>query len=79
VADAKTLAAIAAELEPQKPEPEPKPEPKPKSKATFVVTAAFSDGEPREVEGLSTRSALNKQVNAFLSDGARFVQISPEN
>lgn len=79
VADAKTLSAIAAELEPQKPEPEPKPEPKPKSKATFVVTAAFSDGEPREVEGLSTRSALNKQVNTFLSDGARFVQISPEN
>lgn len=81
VANKKTEKAIAKELEPEKPEPrpEPEPEPKPKSKPTFVVTAAFPDGEPREVEGLSTRAALNKQVNAFLAGGARFVQISPES
>jgi hypothetical protein len=76
VADSKTLAAIAKALEP-KPEPVPKPRPKPKQ--AFVVTAAFERGAPREVNGLTTRAALNKQVSAFIDDGARFVQVSPES
>lgn len=85
VASPKTVTAIEVELEQrgQGPEPPPAPEPKPvgraKPKPAFVVTAAFPDGEPREVAGLTTRSALNKQVNAFLADGARFVQVSPES
>jgi hypothetical protein len=82
VANKKTQEAITKDLEPDAPKPkpkqEPKPDPKPKSKPTFVVTAAFAGGEPREVEGLATRTELNKRVNAFLADGARFVQISPE-
>jgi Putative peptidoglycan binding domain/CHAP domain len=75
VAGSKALAAIAKELKPPKPEPTPPPP----SKAAFVVTAAFVDGKPKEVNGLTTRTALNKQVGAFLDDGARFVQISPES
>ena len=57
--------------------PEPEPASPAKPKPAFVVTAAFLEGEPREVAGLTTRTALNKQVGAFLDDGARFVQISP--
>jgi hypothetical protein len=76
VAGSKTLAAIAKGLKPPKPEPTPPP---PASKAVFVVTAAFVDGKPKEVNGVTTRTALNKQVGAFLDDGARFVQISPES
>jgi hypothetical protein len=80
VASPKTVAAIAKALEPPEPEPkpEPKPMPEPTARPAFVVTAAFPEGDPREVGGLTTRAALNKQVNAFLADGARFVQISPE-
>ncbi len=78
VANTKTLTAIAETLEPKKPRPEPPTTPR-ATKPTFVVTAAFPEGEPRQVEGLSTRTALNKQVSAFLNDGARFVQISPES
>ncbi len=78
VANSKTLAAIAKALEPPKPEPKPKPEPD-KDKPRFVVTAAFPDAQPKQVEDLTTRAALNKQVGAFLNDGARFVQISPES
>jgi hypothetical protein len=77
VANAKTLKAIAAALEPEKPEPE-RPPARASSKPSYVVTAAFPDGDPQQVEGLTTRTALNKQVNAFLGKGARFVQISPE-
>jgi hypothetical protein len=77
VAGSKTLAAIAKELKP--PKPEPKPEPRPAPKAAFVVTAAFGDGKPKEVDGLTTRTALNKQVGTFLDDGARFVQVSPKS
>jgi Putative peptidoglycan binding domain/CHAP domain len=77
VAGSKTLAAITKELKPPKPEPEPEPRPAPK--AAFVVTAAFGDGKPKEVNGLTTRTALNKQVGTFLDDGARFVQVSPES
>jgi len=77
VANKKTLEAIAEELKPEKPEPEPPPGVV--SKSAFVVTAAFTGSEPRQVVGLSTRSALNKQVSAFLDEGARFVQISPES
>jgi peptidoglycan hydrolase-like protein with peptidoglycan-binding domain len=75
VANSKTIAAIEKALEPPKPEPKPQPAPK----AAFVVTAAFVDAKPKEVNGLTTRTALNKQVGAFLDDGARFVQISPES
>jgi surface antigen len=77
VANTKTLRAIDQALEPEK--PEPRPTPQPSTKPTFVVTAAFPDGDPRQVEGLVTRTALNKQVGAFLNEGARFVQISPES
>jgi Putative peptidoglycan binding domain/CHAP domain len=80
VASPKTVTAIAEALEPAQPKPEPVPEPTPKPpKTTFVVTAAFPEGEPQEVAGLTTRAALNKQVGKFLGDGARFVQISPES
>jgi hypothetical protein len=75
VASPKTVTAIAKALEPTEPAPEPGPRP---PRATFVVTAAFPEGEPREVGGLTTRTALSKQVGKFLDDGARFVQISPE-
>ena len=75
VASSKTIAAIEKALEPPKPEPKPRPA----AKAAFVVTAAFGDGKPKEVNGLATRTALNKQVGTFLDDGARFVQISPES
>jgi surface antigen len=78
VASAKTVKAVDAAIEPERPEPKPKPTPRPKARSTYVVTAAFVDSDPRQVEGLSTRMALNKQVSAFLDDGARFVQISPE-
>jgi surface antigen len=77
VANTKTLKAIDQTLEPEK--PEPRPTPQPSTKPTFVVTAAFPDGNPRQVEGLATRTALNKQVGTFLNEGARFVQISPES
>ena len=76
VANAKTLNAIDKALEPEKPEPSPTP--RPSTKPTYVVTAAFPDSDPRQVEGLATRTALSKQVSAFLNEGARFVQISPE-
>ena len=81
VASPKTVTAIAKALEPREPKPEPEPEPsiRPAARPAFVVTAAFLEGEPREVGGLTTKAALNKQVNAFLADGARFVQISPES
>jgi hypothetical protein len=75
VASSKTIAAIEKALEPPKPEPKPRPA----AKAAFVVTAAFGDGKPKEVNGLTTRTALNKQVGTFLDDGARFVQVSPES
>ena len=78
VASPKTVAAIAKALEPPEPKPEPERKPEPTARPAFVVTAAFPEGDPREVGGLTTRAALNKQVNAFLVDGARFVQISPE-
>jgi hypothetical protein len=79
VASPRTLTAVAKALEPARPEPEPAPEPDPRPpRSTFVVTAAFPEGEPREVGGLTTRAALNKQVGEFLGAGARFVQISPE-
>jgi hypothetical protein len=78
VASPKTVAAIAKALEPPEPKPKPEPRPEPTARPAFVVTAAFPEGEPREVGGLTTRAALNKQVNAFLVDDARFVQISPE-
>lgn len=79
VASPKTQTTIGVALKPEKPEPEPVPEPASpaKPKPAFVVTAAFLEGEPREVAGLTTRTSLNKQVGAFLDDGARFVQISP--
>jgi Putative peptidoglycan binding domain/CHAP domain len=76
VANTKTLKAIDQTLESEK--PEPRPTPRPSAKPTFVVTAAFPGSGPRQVEGLATRTALNKQVGAFLNEGARFVQISPE-
>ncbi len=81
VASPKTLTAIAKAFEPQEPKPEPEPQPvaRRKPKTAFVVTAAFLEGEPREVAGLTTRTAVNKQVNAFLAEGARFVQVSPES
>jgi Putative peptidoglycan binding domain/CHAP domain len=80
VADSKTRAAIAKALEPAKPEPKPEPVPTPRAKPrpAFVVTAAFQRGAPKEVSGLTTRAALNRQVSTFLNEGARFVQISPE-
>jgi peptidoglycan hydrolase-like protein with peptidoglycan-binding domain len=77
VANPKTLKAIDQALEPEK--PEPRPTPRPSTKPTFVVTAAFPHSNPRQVEGLATRTALNKQVSAFLNEGARFVQISPDS
>ena len=81
VGNFKTMTAIAKKLEPSKPDPKKKPTstPRPKPKPAFVVTAAFADAKPKEVDGLTTRTALNKQVGAFLDDGARFVQISPES
>ena len=79
VASPKTVIAIAKDIEPPVPEPKPEPTPPGKPKPAFVVTAAFSTGRPKEVAGLSTRTALNKQVNAFLDEGARFVQISPDS
>jgi peptidoglycan hydrolase-like protein with peptidoglycan-binding domain len=81
VANFKTMTAIAKKLEPPKPDPKkkPTPTPRPKPKPAFVVTAAFADGKPKEVDGLTTRTALNNQVGSFLDDGARFVQISPES
>jgi hypothetical protein len=77
VANFKTQTAMTKALEPTEPKPE-KRKPKPQPKAAFVVTAAFVEGKPKEVGGLTTRTALNKQVGTFLDDGARFVQISPE-
>lgn len=81
VVSPKTLTAIEKALEPKEPKPAPEPDagPKPKAKTTFVVTAAFPSAKPQEAGALSTRTALNKQVNAFLDDGARFVQISRES
>ena len=79
VANFKTQTAVAKSLEPEEAKPEKPAKAKPKPKAAFVVTAAFADGKPKEVEGLTTRTALNKQVGTFLDDGARFVQISPES
>ncbi len=82
VVSPKTLTAIEKELEPTEPKPVPEPDaaprPKTKTKTTFVVTAAFPSAKPQEAGALSTKAALNKKVNAFLDDGARFVQISPE-
>jgi hypothetical protein len=78
VAGSRTLKAMTAALAPKEPKTRPEPSTTTPAKATFVVTAAFADSEPRQVGGLSTRTALNKQVNAFLSEGARFVQVSPE-
>lgn len=77
VATKETAAALKKALAPPEPQPKPAPKPRVKAKPAFVVTAAFAEGKPREVGGLSTRAALNKQVGAFLDEGARFVQVSP--
>jgi hypothetical protein len=74
VATKDTLAAIAGKLKPAKPEAAAGP----KAKPSFVVTASFPAAKPQEAGALLTKAAVSKQVNAFLDDGARFVQISPE-
>ena len=80
VANSKTLTAIAKALEPAKPEPEPEPARAAKPKHGVRRHRGLSNGRSRRRStGLTTRTALNKQVSAFLNDGARFVQISPES
>ena len=76
VASPKTVTAIAKELE-SEPKEKPKPKPGGRPKPAFVVTANFPTGAPKEV-GVSTRAALQKQINTFLDAGARFVQIAPD-
>lgn len=66
-----TRTAIARALEP-KPAPNGKPKPRP----GFTVSAKFPEAATDEVDGLRTRAAMSKQVNAFLTEGATSVEVS---
>jgi hypothetical protein len=81
VATTKTLQAIERALAP---EPEPEPEPPPPverrtPKPTFEVKATFHAGEPQEAAVLTSRTAMHRQVNVFLDDGAKNVRITPSS
>lgn len=72
VATRQTQAAIKRALEAPEPSPSGRAAPRPR----FIVTATFPDGDTQDSEPLRSRAAINKQVNAFLTAGAKSVEVS---
>jgi hypothetical protein len=72
VATAQTRAAIKRALETPEPSPGGRGTPRPR----FIVTATFPDGDTQDSAPLRSRAAVNKQVNAFLTAGAKSVEVS---
>jgi hypothetical protein len=72
VATTETRRAMRRALEPPEPPPVGRTTPRPR----FTVTATFAGGDTQKAERLRTRVAMNKQVNAFLADGATSVQVA---
>jgi hypothetical protein len=72
VATAQTRAAIKRALATPEPSPGGGGTPRPR----FIVTATFPDGDTQDSAPLRSRAAVNKQVNAFLTAGAKSVEVS---
>jgi Putative peptidoglycan binding domain/CHAP domain len=73
VATAKTRAVIKRALQP----PTPPPLERGAARPRFNVAATFPGGATKKAERLHPRTAMNKQVNAFLDEGATTVRVSP--
>ena len=73
IAGKETVDAIRAELEAREQPPVRRATPK----RRFDVRATFADGTTEEAEGLSSRPAMHKQVNTFLTAGATSIEVSP--